>query len=459
MPSTISNMTNSTSLDGLLKNVYLPTLQETTYKDNGVADLIPVRDDLIDAGGNNIVHFALTQGSEGVGAISEGGNWVSSVPVKGKQMTENVKYLNAYLSLTGPLIKAANSGVKSQVNAVTKHFSTNIEAFRNNFNRMLSGDGSGRLALISAVDTGSSTITVTKTSFALAPFNADQFLPVGSRVNIATFDSSGVATSGFCNSNSDDDYGFIVTGVSSRDIANGTAVLTITDEDGGDYSGGGTTDIAAGDYVVREGAYGTASTSAALFSACLEINGISNLVSDGSNNSETTSNYTSNWGLTRTSYSNLQSYTKDFSDEITEDNLLSMMVEMQYSRQANPNVLVTTPKAQLKYFSNTGQADRRFNTVGPMEFTGGFTELGIQLGQRRLRIRVLPSIPAGTLSMLNTNDFAFAQSGPFSWVLGDGGNVLVQSHTGDTKFASAVQYVNLVCFDPYRQGKGYSITE
>jgi len=37
--------------------------------------------------------------------------------------------------------------------------------------------------------------------------------------------------------------------------------------------------------------------------------------------------------------------------------------------------------------------------------------------------------------------------------------VLVQSHTGDNKFASAVQYVNLVCFDPYRQAKGYSIAE
>lgn len=457
MTTTISNLTNSTNLDGLLKKVYLPTMQHIAYDDTRFSDMIKVRTDLIPGGGNHIVHFANTQRAEGVGVFPEGGNWVHNVPIKGKQMTENVKFLNAYIALTGPVIKAANDGQKSAVNVVTESFRSNIRAFKNNFDRMLMGDASGYCGRISSVS--GSAITVTNTGFPQAPYFADMFMPVGSRLEAATFDSSGINSDGHCNSNASDDNGFIVDGVTSRNLSAGTAIIELDDEDGSDYAAGGSIDLASGDFLFREGAYGTAGTSAVTYDNCLEINGISNLISDGSSNSETTSNYTKIWDLTRTNFNYLQSYMKNYSDaELTEQNLLELQMDMQHSRQARPNLLMTTPKAELKYFLNKTN-DRRFNNVGPMNFVGGFTRMGIQLGEWQLILTSLGAVPSGTLYMMDTNDFAFCENSPMTWVLGDGGNVLIQSHTGDNKFASMVQYTNFVCFDPMRQAKGYSISE
>jgi hypothetical protein len=447
-------------LDGLLKNVYLPTLLVTAYNDHRFSDMIKQRSDVIGGGGNQIVHFALTQRAEGVGAIAEGGNWVNNVPIKGQQLTENVKYLNAYLELTGPVIKAANSGQKSAVDAVTKTVQTNIQSFKNYFDRICMGAADAKLGYVSGIS--GAALTVSKTSFPLAGYNADMFLPVGARCNVATFDTNGIASNGFCNANADDDYGFIIAGLTSRDTSAGTAVLDLHDEDDSAYGAAGTQDVAVADFLVREGSYGTPGTAAVTYANCLEPNGLSNLVSDGTNNSETQSNYTTCWGKTRTDagYSMLQSYTYDFGDnDLSEDYLTDMLMDLKYSRQAAPNLLMVTPKAERQFFiGGNFQSDRRWPGVSS-DFTGGYRSTSIQLEDVTLRLSSLGAVPAGVLFMINTNDFAFASNRGFEWVLGDGGQVLVQSHTGDNKFASAVQYMNFVCFDPYRQGKGYSVSE
>lgn len=451
-----TDYTNSTSLDGLLKNVYLPTLLDTTYNDWRFTEMIGM--DTIEGGGNNITHFALTQNAGMQGAIAEGGDWMENVPLKGKQLQENTVLLNMYFALSGTAIASANNMNKGVINAVTKSFETCTIGWKNNFNRMLLGDKSGSLGYVSSVS--GNDITVTKTGWKLAPFNADQFLPVGKRVNIATFDSSGVATSGFCNSNASDSFDFQISGHTSQDVANGTAVITITDENGNDYAAAGTQDVAAGDHFLTDGAYGvTESTSAALYSANLEMNGLMNLVSDGTNNSETSSNYTTNWGQTRTAagFEYLQSYMANINAELDEENLLTQIMRFKISRQTRPNLLMVTPGAELKYFNNL-KDDRRFNGLNKV-LEGGFTKTYITLGEQRLMVTSLESCPSGTMFMLNTNDFRFVQNRPLQWVLGDGGQVLVQSHTADQKFASALQEVNFVCMDPHRQFKGYNVTE
>lgn len=458
MATTISNLTNSGSLDGLLKKVYLPTMQYVAYDDVKFSSLIKTRTDLIPGGGNHIVHFANTQRAEGVGAFAEGGNWVSNVPIKGKQMLENVKYLNAYVALTGPVIKAANDGQKSAVNVVTETFRSNIRAFKNYFDRMLMGNGSGWSGKVSSINAGTS-ITVTNTDFPQAPYFADMFMPVGARFECGTFETAGLDSGGHNDVNSSEATTFVVKSRISQDLDNGTAVLEIADTSGVVYNEAGSVNIAVGDYFFREGAYGTAGATSVTFANGLEINGLSNLVSDGASNSETGHNYVKFWGETRTSFNYLQSLTKDFSgSRLSEENMTGLMMDLQFSRQAQPNLLMTTPKAENKYFLDK-TADRRFNNVGPMNFVGGYTRMGIQLGEWQLILTSLGACPQNTLFIINTNDFAFVSNQPLTWVLGDGGNILVQSHSGDNKFASAVQYVNFVCFDAYRQAKGYDIAQ
>ena len=119
---------------------------------------------------------------------------------------------------------------------------------------------------------------------------------------------------------------------------------------------------------------------------------------------------------------------------------------------------MSTPKAENKYFSQK-VGDRRFNNVGPMDFVGGFTRMGIQMGGWQLILSSLAALPKGNLIVMDTNDFAFAQNKDIDYIVGSSGNILQQSHTGDNKFAALVHYVNLVCFDEYRQGKGFSVAE
>ena len=456
MATSISDVTNSTALDGLLKNVYLPTMQRTAYNDTRLTELI--RSETIPGGGNQIVHFASTQRAEGVGGISEGGNWVTNVPIKGKQMAENVKYMNAYIALTGPVIDAANEGRKSAINVVTDTVRTNIEAYKNNFDRMLMGNQSGYCGRVSVI-TGGTSITVTNSSFPQAPFFADMFMPVGARFECGTFDSAGLDSSGHNDVNVGNDNDFHVKSRISQDLANGTSVMEMADSAGTVYNAAGTLDVVVGDFFFREGAYGASGTSAVLWADNREINGLNNLVSDGSSNSETSGNYTTIWGKTRTSFWYLQSYMKDFANvRLDEVNLTAMMLDLQFSKQARPNLLMCTPKMENMYF-NEQKDNRRFNNLGPMDFVGGYTRMGIQLGSYRLILTSLGSCPAGTLFVINTDDFAFAENRPMHWRLGDGGNALVQSHTGDNQFATMVHYVQFVCYNPYTQGKGYNVAE
>lgn len=454
----ITDLTNSTNIDGYLKKVYLNTMQRTAYNDTRFTELI--RAETIPGGGNHIVHFASTQRAEGVGGIAEGGSWVTNVPIKGKQMTENVKYMNAYFALSGPVIDAANEGRKSAINVVKDTVRTNITAYKNNFDRMLMGNQSGYCGRVSSVSSGTS-ITITNSSFAQAPYFADMFMPVGAIFECGAFDSGGLDSNGHNTVNAANGTDFYVKSRISQDLANGTSVMEIADSAGTVYAEAGDYDVASGDYFFRKGAYGTASagSGAVTWANNREINGIANLVSDGSSNSETYNNWKYIWGKDRTLLWYLQSLVKNFNSlRLTETNLTAMMMDLKFSRQATPNLLLTTPKMENMYF-NENKDNRRFNNLGPMNFVGGYTRLGIQLGDYKLILTSLGSCPSGTLFVINTQDYAFCENRPMHWRLGDGGGALVQSHTGDNQFATMVHYVNFVCFNPYTQGKGYGVAE
>ena len=453
--TTINDLTNTTSLDGLLKNVYLPTLIDTTYNDQSLTAFIKRDASLLPGGGNNIVNFFLTQRAEGVGAISEGGNYVTSVPVTGKQGTENVKFLNSFIELTGPVIKAANSGQKAAINAVTKSFETNIIAYKNNFDRMLAGAGDGELATVQS-------IASLPTSFGIQSrgYSAAQYTPVGTRLKIITYNGSKVITKVVDITVDDLEIG-VVDNIVSEDLDAGTAEILVSDATSGDAAdNAGTSDIAVSDVLIRENAYGTITTSTTAVSDIQEINGLQQLVSDGVNNSETTSNFKTIWGIDRTTTNSyqLKSLTRNVNAELDEEVLLNIVQDMKFNRQARPNMLLVSPRSELKYFLNS-KDDRRFNTMTALNFEGGFTKNAIAMGgDVRLILSSLASIPDDLIYVINTNDFAFASNRAPEWVLGDGGNVLVQSHTGDKKFATMVEYVNFVLLNPRHQFKGYNVT-
>lgn len=447
--STRSDMGAGTVLTGVLKDVYLPGLTNTVFFDNRFTGLIKSKTANLDATGRRFVHAFDIQRSAGVGAFAEGGDFRTSVPIDAAQGTEWLKYYNAYFELTGPATETVKKGEGSYVDIVSKHMTSIMQSVKMDVERILLGQGDGRLG---DIGTGS-TVNSGSTMYIDGPaFFDTQFFEPGMRIEVHDDGNFGTERT-YDGTNFVMNVASLTTG-NKRTSTLGSITVDET------MTGGSTYVI--GDHICRYLGY-TGTT-------CLEGNGLMNLVSDGADTcstyhgAETTSNYTSIWGKTRTTAGNeyLVSHIYDVSDELTEANLLECIIENENQYQARPNLLVVTPRAVLKYFGNEPSVDRRFNVTGPIEWVGGYTGMGIQLGTRKYMLTDLASVPEGVAFLINTNDFAFmrppGRSG-FSWLTGDGGNILRKKEGSDNVFATAVDYWQFVCFDPAKQCKLHTITE
>ena len=455
----LGDLSNTTGYDGLLKDVYLPGLTDTIFNDPTFSALIQRSSSQIDYKGQKIIRAFKTQRAGGVGAFAEGGDFVSSVPQKGKQGYEQIKYINVYFSLSGPAIKAAQEGVGSYVDVVSDSFEDIMTNARNDFERQIVGEGTGLVAQWTDSDvtgTGSSTAyDVTGEAF----FDT-QFIIPGQKYEVGVFDYSVSAAGTFFSRRNYDGTNYELTAETitkgskkTGDVTRGTVVWedTVSQQ------------VTQNDYIIRSKAYST--TNPTYPESCLEINGLQNLVSDavdGSSNTDgkdenTIPQYANIWNLARSTYGYLDSNVKYVNQELDEEFLIECLMEQKYQYQANPNILVVSPRAMLKYFTNV-KDDRRFNTMSAMNWVGGYTGLGIQLGDKQLMLTAIGSMPDRKMFMLNTGDFAFAQmTNGYEW-LGKGGRILTQKEGSDAQFATAVWYGNLVCNNPQGQLKGYGIT-
>lgn len=448
--STRADMGESTVLTGVLKDVYLPGMTNTVYFDNKFTALIQSQAAKLDATGRRFVHAWDIQRAASFGPMAEGGDFRASVPVDAAQGTEWLKYTNGYVELTGPAVATVKAGEGSYVDIVSKHMTSMIQNAKMQTERMLMGQADGRLGDIGA----DSTVNSGSTMYIDGPaFFDTQFMERGQEIEfhddgvfgtILDFDGSTAYTS----------ISSLTTG-NKRTSSLGTIVISGT-MDGGSQ-------LTIGDHICLRGAY-TSTT-------CLEPNGLMNLISDGSTTTstyigaESTSNFTSIWGKTRTTAGNeyLLSHIVNINAELDEDNLLQTIMENQHMYRGKPNLLIVSPRAILKYFSNSpAQTDRRFNTMDSIQWTAGYKGFGIQLGDKTLMLTSLASVPEGYAYLINTKDFAFMRPpgmNGFKWLEGDGGNVLRKKEGSDNYFMSAVDYVQFVCFDAGAQSKLYGITE
>ena len=457
--SNISNLSNSTSYDGLLKDVYLPALVDHTFNDPAFLALIQRSSANIDYKGQRVIRGFKKQRGGGVGPIAEGGAFRGNVPMKGQQGYEQVKYLNAYFSLSGPSMRAAKDDMSAFVSLVSDSFDDTMKNTKNDLERQVIGEGTGAVAQVNDATPTGATFSVSGEAF----FDTQMIMP-GHRYWFTPFDYS-QSGSGFISVRTVIDgtntYGQVVstTKGSKRtgDITLGTVTLDAAIS----------ANVANSDYMIREFSYLANSSSTIQTSAanCLEINGLQNLVSDGVDHSGDTDGknesaikpYAYSWNLLRSTETDLKSMVRFVNAELDEELLLEYIMELEYQYQASPNLLLVSPRAMLKYFSNV-KDDRRFNIMTAMEWTGGYTGLGIQLGNLKLMLTTVGSCPSKKMFIINTNDFAFAtMTNDFEWI-SDGGQILRNKEGSDNVFATAVNYLQLVCNDPGRQMKGYGIT-
>lgn len=425
----------SNTVDGLLKEVYIPALNNTIFHATPLMQMFGDFGGSIDFQGKRIIKAFKHQGAGTFGGIPEGGNWVTPKHQKGFQGYERIKYLNAYFSLTGPASRTVRQGEGAFVDAISSAMDDTLKLARQQMERIIGGRGDGLICTVTSDGTNidSSTGDVLTATSGTGAYSPVQWLCEGLRVDLLDSISSPslVANGG----------GAIVSAV---DYKAGTFTLKAASTE--------ITMSAQAYYLTLENAYGevedpeNGGTDQISVDVCLEPNGLYNLVDDGTT-------YASIWNLTRTTYPySLKSlYTAAGDVEIDEELLIGYILDLVNYQLSTPNVLVTDPRSRLKYFGNRKE-DRRFDTT-VIDTTFGFKSIGVQIDQYQLILQSLTSLVPGSLFLLNTNDFKFAKATDgFQWI-DEGGRILRNKEGSDRLFGTAVNYTNLVCENPRGQYK------
>jgi len=436
--STRADMGSATTMTGVLKDVYLPAMQNTVYFDNQFSRIIEQVAGKFDATGRKMIMAFETQMAGGVGPMAEGGSFRGNVPIDAIQGEQWLKYTNAYFELTGPAIATIENGQGAYVDIVDRHMTSLIKTAKLDAERIWMGQGDGTLATLQTIGAGSCTVNG-------PAFFDTQFIPQGTIIEVHDEGAFGTELD--------------LSASSSLYFAPVTAVTKGSKKTGNRTYGGLTVtgmvadNLSAGDVITRKYAYsGT---------TCLECDGMNNIISDGASNSETGDNFKNVWGKDRTTYTELASQMVNVDDELDEEILLEAIMENENQYMGNPNMLMFSQRAMLKYFMNSKE-DRRFNTMDAFDWTGGYKRLGIQLGSKSLMLTSLNSIKTGTGMMIDSTKFKFMRPPGmtgYKWLTGSDGSIMTQKEGSDNKFATAVDYVNFVCENPGQQCKFYGITE
>lgn len=430
----------SSTVDGLLKNVYIPALNNTTFHATPLMEMFGDFGGVIDFASNKIIKAFKHQGAGGFGGIPEGGSFVAGRDQKGFQGEERLRYLNAFVSLTGPAAKTVKAGAGAFVDAVSSAMDDTLKLARMNMERIIGGAGNGLVGTFTLATANLVAATAKSATFTTGTggYSPCQWLQEGMRCQIYSNVTSSPAIV------ADDSAVWDEVVVSNIDYKAGTADLTSPTA----YTLTASTTY----YLTVENAYGDVEADGTVTAdSCLEPNGLTNLVSDGSSTGET--NYTTIWGRTRSTYAHsLKSQVElAASAELDEELLIGYILNLINYTQNIPNVLVTDPRSRLKYFSNRKE-DRRFD-MPVIDTVFGFKSIGVTIDQYTLILQSLTSLLPGTMFMLNTGDFKFAKAtNGFEWQE-LGGRIFRPYETKDAIFATALNYMNFVCENPRGQLK------
>ena len=158
------------------------------------------------------------------------------------------------------------------------------------------------------------------------------------------------------------------------------------------------------------------------------------------------------YGLDRNENKWLSPIVKENQGKITELDIQKVLDKIEESGGSSANFIVCSwgvRRALQQLFSE----NRR--SVDTVELSGGYKAMsynGIPIVADRF-------CPAGTMYILNTNDFVLHQLCDWQWLSGDDGSVLKQVPGKAIYTATLVKYADLMCSRPFAQGMISGITE
>ena len=154
-------MVTLTSADNALKKVYLEVISNQ-LNTNANPFLAKIEQTSKDVWGKEIVKVAPFGINGGIGAGDEDGALPTSAENKYVKFVTELKNLYGKIEISDKAIRASENNVGAFVNLLNAEMEGLIKASQFNFGRMLFGDGTGKIATISAVSSGAMTVDTVK---------------------------------------------------------------------------------------------------------------------------------------------------------------------------------------------------------------------------------------------------------------------------------------------------------
>lgn len=389
-------MVTLTSADNALKSLYLEVVSDqlnTTV--NPLFNKIKQTES--DVWGKEIIKLAPYGVNGGIGAGNETDTLPAVAENNYEQFKLSLKNLYGQIEISDKALRASANNAGAFVNLLAAEMEGLLKASKFNFGRMLYGDGSGKLATVTAFS--GKTITV----------DTIQNIMEGMVIDVTS--STGTAR----------------TGCSARRIASinrTTKVVTLT----GDDIAANTITVNS-DIITVQGSYGK------------ELTGLGAIFS----NSATL------YGVTRSTNTWLSPYSSTMST-ISDASIQSALDQIESLSGGSPDYIVCSYGVRRAYQSYMRE---KASNIDIMNLEGGFKAIsynGIPLVADRF-------VPSGTMYLLDTKEFSLHQLCDWRWLEGENGRILRQTANKPTYTATLVKYADLICNKPSAQGKLTGITE
>ena len=389
-------MVTMTSADKALKTLYLGAITEQLNTEVNPL-LAKIKQSTADVWGKEIRRVARYGINGGIGAGSETGDLPKAEGNHYEQFVCTLKNLYGTIEISDKAMRASANDAGAFVNLLNDEMDGLLKASAFNFGRMLYGDGSGVLAKVSAASVGNTISCDSVKNFAVGMI-------------VGVFTNDGV------------DLGLGMRRVTDVDRENNKITV-----DGKAFE---TDDVDAGCTIHMQGSVDN------------EITGLGAIF-------KSTGNI---YGLSRATHKWLVPYMKTDVGSITETVIQKAIDYLDETAGSRVNFIVCSSGVKRAFQKHLATYKRN---VDVMNLEGGYKALsynGIPIVSDRF-------CPAGTMYLLNTDDFTLHQLCDWKWLEGEDGKILTQKAGKPTYTATLVKYADLICAKPCGQAMLSGITE
>ncbi|MBQ8426577.1 MAG: phage major capsid protein [Clostridia bacterium] len=387
---------NLTNADSALKTYYLDAVAEQlNFNTNPFLSVI--KQTAEDVWGKEVRKLAIHGVNGGVGAGTEEGALPESGGNNYAQFVTTLKNLYGTVEISDKAVRASENNAGAFVNLLNAEMEGLVKSSSYNLGRMLFGDGSGKLASVMGISSGIVIVSNTR--------NITEGMIVDFR----------------------DENGNIIEGASARRIVAFDRELKAVVLSGATLT---TSTVPIGSIITVQGSFNN------------EITGLGAIFD---NERETL------YGIDRATNVWLKPYVLEEVGNIDELKLQTAIDAIEENSGSKVNFIMCSwgvRRALQKVLS----ANKSVDTT---ELAGGYKAMtynGIPIVVDRF-------CPAGTMYLLNTDDFALHQLCVWQWLEGDDGKVLKQIPGKPVYSATLVKYADLICSRPAGQGMLSGITE